>query len=150
MPIKQISPEEAKALLDSDEGYIYLDVRSEMEFQQGHPENAYNIPIQNFDMAVQMLTNNPEFLQVVENNFSMDAKLLVGCASGPRSQSACESMQQKDYENLANVDGGFSGKRDISGNVIKAGWSDLEFPVSSGDGGERSYPSLRNKAKNAD
>jgi len=66
MPIKQISSEEAKELLDSGEGYIYLDVRSEYEFQQGHPRGAVNIPLQQLNESMQSLEPNPEFVDVVE------------------------------------------------------------------------------------
>ncbi len=36
MEIKRITPEEAKELLDSKKGYLYLDVRSVQEFDTGH------------------------------------------------------------------------------------------------------------------
>ena len=36
--IKRVSPAEAKTLMD--EGYVYLDVRSEPEFAAGHPAGA--------------------------------------------------------------------------------------------------------------
>ena len=40
---KTVTPEEAKALLD--QGYVYVDVRSEQEFESGHPAGALNVPI---------------------------------------------------------------------------------------------------------
>ena len=36
MEIKRITPEQAKELLDSNQGYIYLDVRIVPEFEAGH------------------------------------------------------------------------------------------------------------------
>ena len=38
--VRQVSPEEAQALLS--EGYRYVDVRSEREFAEGHPAGAFN------------------------------------------------------------------------------------------------------------
>jgi rhodanese-related sulfurtransferase len=35
MEIKRITPEEAKELLDSNSGYVYLDVRTVPEFDAG-------------------------------------------------------------------------------------------------------------------
>lgn len=147
MPIKQISPEEAKELLDSGEDYIYLDVRSEFEFQQGHPQDAVNIPLQQLNESMQSLEPNPKFVDVVEANFPKDANLLIGCASGHRSDVAGEILAQRGYQSVANIDGGFSGKRDMFGNIQKPGWMQLGYPVSQGDGEERSYAVMKQKAQ---
>ena len=40
MEIKRITPEEAKQLLDSNTGYVYLDVRTVPEFDAGHVGSA--------------------------------------------------------------------------------------------------------------
>ena len=44
MTIRRIDPEEALRLL-REEGYSYLDVRSIPEFEDGHPEGAFNVPL---------------------------------------------------------------------------------------------------------
>ena len=145
MAFNNITAEETKTLLDGGEGYIYLDVRSEMEFERGHASGAYNIPLKNVNPAIQMMEDNPDFVEVVEKTFPKDAKLLIGCASGTRSYFSCQILQQRGYQHLANIDGGFSGKRDMFGNIIQKGWMDLGFPVESGDGGEKGYAALRDK-----
>ena len=145
MEIKQITPEEAKNLLDSSENYIYLDVRSEGEFKQGHPADAYNIPVKHLNIAVQQLEDNPDFGEVVEANFGKDAKLLLGCGSGPRSNAACEMLAARGYQDLANIDGGFSGARDMYGNITKQGWMQLGYPVEDRSGGDRGYETLKGK-----
>jgi len=43
MEVKRISPIEAKALLDSGQGYTYVDVRTIEEFARGHVSGAKNI-----------------------------------------------------------------------------------------------------------
>ena len=45
MDIKRIDPEEAGGRLDSEQGYICLDVRTEEEFAAGHIPAAVNIPV---------------------------------------------------------------------------------------------------------
>ena len=45
MEIKRITPEQTKELLDSNTGYIYLDVRTVPEFDAGHVPGAKNIPV---------------------------------------------------------------------------------------------------------
>ena len=146
MPIKQISTEEAKKLLDSGEDYIYLDVRSEYEFEQGHPQGAVNIPLQQLNESIQSLEPNSDFVEVVEANFPKDAKLLIGCASGHRSDVAGEILAQRGYQSVVNIDGGFSGKRDMFGNVQKPGWMQLGYPVASGEDAERGYAAAKKKA----
>ena len=41
---EQITPAEAKALMDSEDGYIILDVRTPEEFDERHIEGAILIP----------------------------------------------------------------------------------------------------------
>jgi len=68
-------PQDCHALI-RDEGYLYLDVRSEPEFAEGHPEGAYNIP---FALATESgMQPNPDFVHVVKANFARDAKLVLG------------------------------------------------------------------------
>ncbi len=143
MSFKNISPQEAKDLLDSDQGYVYVDVRSEFEFEQGHPANSINIPIKQVNPEARVLMDNPDFLQVFAANFSPDAKLIIGCAVGPRSMAACGILAQQGYRDLSNVDGGFSGMKDMAGTVLKEGWLQLGFPVGNGDGGDKAYSALK-------
>ncbi len=143
MSIQNISPQEAKDLLESDQGYVYVDVRSEFEFEQGHHAPALNIPIKQLNQSSQMLEDNPEFLQVLAANFPVDAKLIIGCAAGPRSTEACRILAQQGYQDLANVEGGFGGMRDMNGTVVKEGWMQLGFPVESGEGSEQGYSALK-------
>ncbi|MCG8555445.1 MAG: rhodanese-like domain-containing protein [Proteobacteria bacterium] len=145
MPITQISPEEAKALLDGDNSHIYIDVRSEGEFQQAHPTGSYNVPVQHLNIAIQQLQDNEEFTQVMQANFPKDAKLILCCGSGIRSQRACELLERCGYESLFNVDGGFSGARDMYGTIAKMGWMQLGYPVDNGNDDERGYETLKDK-----
>jgi len=86
---------------------------------------------------------NPDFLAVVEANIPKDTQLVVGCAAGGRSQKACEALEGAGYATLANIQGGFSGKRDPAGNLEAKGWSDLGLPVAT-DG--QQYADLAKKA----
>jgi rhodanese-related sulfurtransferase len=43
--LKRMSPEEAKTLLDSSSGHIYIDVCTTHEFDAGHAPGAKNIPV---------------------------------------------------------------------------------------------------------
>ena len=45
MSYQNVSPTEAKELLEGDAGAVYIDVRSIPEYEGGHPVGAFNIPI---------------------------------------------------------------------------------------------------------
>jgi rhodanese-related sulfurtransferase len=144
MPIKQAEPAEAHELLKANPDAIYLDVRTEPEFAQGHPAGAINIPVV-FIKGPGQMELNEEFLKVAAKTLPREKKLAVGCLAGGRSQRACELLEAAGYTDLTNVRGGFGGARDASGQIVVKGWRDAGLPVSS-DLGEASYQSLRSKA----
>ncbi|MGB5265778.1 MAG: rhodanese-like domain-containing protein, partial [Polyangiales bacterium] len=75
MTVKRVSPLEAAALLE-DEGYVYLDVRSIPEFDQGHAVGAYNIPV--LPATPSGMRPNGDFMSVVAAVFPKDSKLVLG------------------------------------------------------------------------
>lgn len=149
MSIREMTPVDVAARLESEDKAVYLDVRSEHEFEQGHPEEALNVPIFHLDPTTGQPEPNHQFLAVVLGTISQDASVYVGCASGQRSFQAATLMESAGYESIANVDGGFSGKHDPSGTVVQPGWVDCGLPVSDGDGGDRSYSNLLEVAAEA-
>jgi len=144
MAIRQIEPPEAHEILNNDPQAVYLDVRTEAEFAQGHPEGAINIPVI-FIKGPGVTEDNVDFLSVAQKFLPREKKLVVGCLSGARSQRACEILEQAGYTDLSNVRGGFGGARDASGRVIVKGWRDAGLPVSE-QVGEAGYQALRKKA----
>jgi hypothetical protein len=75
MQPRRITPEAALDLMEK-QGYVYVDVRSIPEFAQGHPEGAYNVPLQHLGPAG--MTPNPDFMSVMQKAFPRDA-LVLGC-----------------------------------------------------------------------
>lgn len=144
MPINQVEPPQAHEILKGNPDAIYLDVRTESEFAQGHPAGAINVPVVFIKGPGQMELNG-EFADVVAKTLPRDKKLVVGCLAGGRSQRACELLEAAGYSDLTNVRGGFGGARDASGQVVVAGWRDAGLPVSS-EVGDNSYQALRRKA----
>jgi rhodanese-related sulfurtransferase len=144
MAINQLEPPQAYETLKSNPDAIYLDVRTEGEFAQGHPAGAINVPVV-FIKGPGQMEVNADFLAVTEKTLPKGKKLVVGCLSGGRSQRACEMLEGAGYADLTNVRGGFGGARDASGQVIVTGWRDAGLPVSN-EVGENSYKSLRKKA----
>jgi len=145
MPIKQTTPVDAYARLQADDGAVYLDVRSEPEFERGHAPNAINVPV-TFLTPGTPAQPNPDFVAVVSKVLRPDQELLVGCQVGGRSQKACEILAQAGFTNLANIQGGFGGVRDRAGNIVAKGWLDSGLPVEAGQPAGRSYADLKAKA----
>ncbi len=144
MPINQAEPPQAHEILKNNPDAIYLDVRTEPEFAQGHPQGAINVPVVFIKGPGQMELNG-EFVDVVAKTLAREKKLVVGCLAGGRSQRACELLEAAGYTDLTNVRGGFGGARDASGQVVVAGWREAGLPVSS-EVGDNSYQALRRKA----
>ena len=147
MPIEQIEPTEAKAGLDGDPEAVYLDVRTEMEFAQGHAEGAINIPVAVPDPAMGMAAN-PDFQQVAEQTLDKAKTIYCGCQVGARSQMAAEILEQAGFTHLKNIQGGFGGKRNQqTGEILVQGWRDLGLPVSTEVNEENSYDGLKKKSR---
>jgi rhodanese-related sulfurtransferase len=144
MPIKQTEPSQAYEILQSNPDAIYLDVRTEPEFAQGHPAGAINVPVVFIKGPGQMELNG-EFVDVLAKTLRREKKLVVGCLAGGRSQRACELLEAAGYTDLTNVRGGFGGARDGSGQIVVTGWRDAGLPVST-EVGDNSYQAQRRKA----
>jgi rhodanese-related sulfurtransferase len=137
--IQRVSPQEAKRLID-EEGYLYVDVRSEPEYAAGHPAGAHNVPLMHAGAGG--MRPNPDFLAVVSALYPKDAKLLVGCRSGQRSMRAAEALISAGYTAIVEQRAGFDGPRDPFGAVIEPGWSAAGLPVEPSTPGG-SYAELR-------
>jgi rhodanese-related sulfurtransferase len=137
----RVSPAEAKKLLD--DGYTYLDVRSEPEFAAGHPAGAWNVPLMHAGLGG--MRPNAEFLDVVQALFPKDAKVVVGCKAGGRSAKAAEMMVKAGYTGLADQRAGFEGSRDAFGALTEPGWAPAGLPVETTTPGG-SYAELRLQA----
>jgi rhodanese-related sulfurtransferase len=144
MAIRQAEPSQAHETLTNNPGAVYLDVRTESEFAQGHPAGAINIPVV-FIKGPGQIEVNPEFVAVAEKVLPKATKLVVGCMAGGRSQRACEMLEEVGYGDLTNVRGGFGGARDGDGQVVVPGWRDAGLPVTT-ELGDASYQAQRKKA----
>ena len=133
--IDQIPPDAAQGILEGDSEAVYLDVRSVPEFEKGHPEGAYNVPIAHASPTG--MSPNPDFVAVVKKHFGPDTPLVVGCKSGGRSQQACQILSGQGYTNLSNVIGGFGG------SPQSRGWAAMGLPVASTAEEGRDWESLK-------
>ena len=88
-----ITAEEAKQIMDSEEGYIILDVRTQEEYDEGHIPGAILIP------------NTEIKVRAVEELTDKDQLILVYCRSGRRSKLAAEILVELGYPNIKEFGG---------------------------------------------
>ena len=88
-----ITAEEAKRIMDSEEDYIILDTRTEAEYDEGHIPGAIVIPHDEIaDRAEEELPDK-------------DRSILVYCRSGRRSKLAAEILVELGYTNIKEFGG---------------------------------------------
>jgi rhodanese-related sulfurtransferase len=138
---KRVTPPEAAQLLA--QGWLYVDVRSIPEFEDGHPAGATNIPL--LHMTQGRMALNPEFQRVLEATFPKDAQLVIGCKSGGRSAQAAALLEAAGYKNVVDMRGGFGGERDMFGRVTCAGWAEAGLPVDKKCQPGKSYAEVEKK-----
>ena len=90
---EQISGAEAKALMDSESGYIIIDARTQEEYDQGHIPGAILIP--EYEIADRAEKELPNKNQLI----------LVYCRSGRRSKIAAEELVKLGYTNVKEFGG---------------------------------------------
>ena len=98
---EQITPQEAKKIMDSGEEHIILDTREQDEFDEGHIPNAILIPYTEIEnKAEEMLPDK-------------DAQILVYCRIGRRSKIAAESLSKLGYTNVKEFGGIIDWKYEV-------------------------------------
>ena len=100
---RQVSMDEAVAIMEKEKGYIILDVRRPDEFAEGHIPGAINVP--NEEIGTAEIEKLPDKSQLI----------LVYCRSGRRSKEASEKLVKLGYTNIVE----FGGIQDYEGEIEK-------------------------------
>lgn len=90
---EQITPQEAKTIMDTESGYIIIDARTAEEFAEGHIEGA--VLLDHMDVKSKAHVVLPD----------KDALILVYCRSGRRSKIASEELVKLGYTNVKEFGG---------------------------------------------
>ena len=140
--IPRRSPQEVQKLV-TEEGYVHVDVRTQAEYDAGHPAGAINVP--SMFAGPGGMTPNPDFEKIMNALFAKDAKIVLGCRSGARSLRAAELLTHHGYTGIVDQRAGFEGPRDPSGRMIEPGWGAAGLPVEKVTPGG-SYAEIKAKA----
>jgi phage shock protein E len=90
---EQITPADAKSIMDSGNPYILLDVRTQEEYDAGHIEGAILIPDYEIEAKAETVLTDKDTL------------ILVYCRSGRRSKNAASSLATLGYTNVKEFGG---------------------------------------------
>ena len=99
---RQITAEEAAAMMEEESGYLILDVRTAGEYSEKHIPGAINGP--NETIGNQDIPELPDKEQLI----------LVYCRSGNRSKQAAEKLVKLGYTNIVE----FGGIHDWTGETV--------------------------------
>ena len=90
---EQISQQQAKQIMDSEDEYVIIDSRTEEEFAQGHIRDAILIP--EYEIAA----------RAEKEIKDKDTLILVYCRSGRRSKIASQELVNLGYTNVKEFGG---------------------------------------------
>ena len=90
---KKISQDEAKKMMEKDDGHVIIDVRRADEFADGHIPGAILVPNESIG------AEKPEQLP------DLDQIILVYCRSGNRSAQASKKLAELGYTNVYDFGG---------------------------------------------
>ncbi len=104
-PVRVITAEEAKAMMDTLESFIIVDVREQSEYDAGHIDGAVLVPVGSIEeLAPRLLPDQDEVL-------------LLYCRSGNRSARAADQLRDLGYTNIYD----FGGINDWPYETVSAG-----------------------------
>ena len=93
--IEQISVDELKTKINSDEKFILIDVRTEKEYLSGHIESAVWISRGEMEFATPKILKDPK------------VEIVVYCRAGGQGVLSAYVLNDIGYEKVSNLDGGF-------------------------------------------
>ncbi|MBL7765727.1 MAG: MBL fold metallo-hydrolase [Chitinophagaceae bacterium] len=106
--IIDIEADELKMDLNYDHKMIVIDVRKELEFDNGHVQTALNIPLHSMTDLANI------------SSFEETDNLYIHCAGGYRSVIASSLLKRHGIHNLRNVLGGYDQIKTIAGMPLVA------------------------------
>ena len=106
----QISQDEAKLMMQDDDGHVIVDVRRPDEYAAGHIPGAILIP--NEEIGTEEPAELPDKRQII----------LVYCRTGRRSKEAAQKLADMGYVNVYE----FGGIEDWTGDIVTGDETDGE------------------------
>lgn len=102
--VKEVSVEEARQRLAANPKAVLMDVREDVEWQNGHAAQAVHLGKGVFERDIESLFPDP------------NAEIIMYCGGGYRSVLTCDVAQRMGYRNVSSLVGGYKA-------LVAAGWA---------------------------
>ena len=99
--VRYVSMNEIVQIMNENEGYIILDVRTAEEYKEGHIPNAINV------------ANETIGEEEIAELSDKEQLIMVYCRSGRRSKQAASKLVKLGYSNIVEIGGIIDWKGDI-------------------------------------
>ena len=99
--IQSIDGDTVYQMLESKEEFVFIDVREESEYKEGHIPGSILIPLGNIEKDIKKYVS------------SIDDMIVVYCRSGRRSRQACQNIIDMGYTQVYDMGGIIDWKYDI-------------------------------------
>ena len=93
--IPEVAPAALQSRLEGGEQIVLIDVREPDEFARGKIPGAYTIPRGVLEMQV-------------DGRLPREATVVLYCGAGARSALACKSLTEMGFDNVENLQGGWT------------------------------------------
>lgn len=112
--VDQIKPDELKAMLEQDEAFYLIDVRTAEEFEEGYLNdeymyNDYLMPVNLPRGILESKISDPvfweDFFEDLPDKETTD--IVVYCKDGNRGILAANTLLKLGYKNVRNLEGGY-------------------------------------------
>lgn len=103
--IKSMDVNELNSKLGKEKNLVLVDVREQAEWDEAHIPGALFLPLSQLETRFAELPK--------------DKTLVLQCRSGKRSMSAATFLEQNDYTDLINLEGGIMAWMDEGLDVVE-------------------------------
>jgi len=101
--VRENTPEDVKRKQEAGEGFHFIDVREDNEWQKGHAAQATHLGKGILERDLEKMFPDP------------NREIMMYCGGGYRSALTAEAAQKMGYRNVHSLIGGYKG-------LVSAGW----------------------------
>jgi len=105
--VKELTLEQAREHLAANPKAVLMDVREDIEWQNGHPKEAVHLGKGVFERDIEKLFPNS------------DTEIIMYCGGGYRSVLTCDVAQRMGYRNVFSMLGGYKAMTTANWPMVK-------------------------------
>lgn len=105
--VQELSVNEVKALMDNQTLPLFIDVREDREWQNGHLPHAQHIGRGVIERDIETVCPDKS------------TPMILYCGGGYRSVLAADNLQKMGYSHVISMDGGFRGWNEAGYPIVK-------------------------------